>query len=94
MRSVIGRFQRDGCPQLGYFIEYRGWADAKTWGTIEQELTIEATSDRTGHATLRVELCDSTRSDGWRVTGFLTLDVMERERLAGLLPLFFRPRTG
>jgi hypothetical protein len=71
--------------------EYKGWSGTKRWVSLEAQLRIEATSDRTGHATFLFSLGQMLGA-GWNTTLQITLDVMERERLAGQLRSFFESR--
>lgn len=73
--------------------EYRGWDGVKTWVATEHQLSVEATSDRTGHATFRFRLREDAL-DGWRAEATVVLDVMQRERWARELRQFFSaPKT-
>ena len=74
--------------------DYRGWEGAKEWASFEEEWSVSITSDRTGHATFEVSLFESSFGGGWEVRVQVTLDVMERERLARDAEAFFTRRAA
>lgn len=69
--------------------EWRGWEGEKVWGALEGQLALSCTSDRTGHACLVVRVGQTTHWDGWSAEAVLTLDVMQRERIAKDVRRFF-----
>ena len=69
--------------------EYRGWEGAKQWESLEAQLSINVTTDRTGHATFVVKLYEEAGRFGWIAQIDIVLDVMERERLTKQLRSFF-----
>ena len=73
--------------------EYRGWEGAKEWTSLEAQLWVRATTDRTGHATFEVRLFESAGGWGWEARVAVVLDVMERERVAKRLRSFFGHRA-
>ena len=62
---------------------WRGWSGTKRWESIEGELTLELTADRTGHITLDVTINnDLGGPDSWRVHSQLALEAGQLEALA------------
>jgi hypothetical protein len=68
---------RHTTPPIGeYFAalarDWRGWADARTWG--RRPLALSATHDGLGHVTLTVELTQSLYPGAWSVRIPIQLD--------------------
>lgn len=62
---------------------WRGWSGAKRWESIEGEMALELTADRTGHITLAVTINnDLGVPDSWCLTSQLTLEAGQLEALA------------
>ena len=73
--------------------EYRGWEGIKQWESLETQLAIDVTTDRTGHATFVVKLFEEAGRWGWRAQIDIMLEVMERERVTRALRSFFAHRA-
>jgi hypothetical protein len=70
---------------------WRGWPGPKRWESIEGELALELTADRTGHITLNVTISNYLGGpDSWRVQSQLTLEAGQLEALAGDAAKTFR----
>ncbi|WP_141491487.1 DUF6228 family protein [Longimonas halophila] len=62
--------------------EYRGWDGAKTWKSIEGQMALSCTSDRSGHAFVEVVLRPDLRPDRWEVNSRLRIDAGQHDRIA------------
>jgi hypothetical protein len=65
--------------------EWRGWAGTKQWESLEGELKLTATRDRTGHITVQVDL---HRPGAWELRVWLTLEAGQLDRIAEQLRRF------
>jgi hypothetical protein len=62
---------------------WRGWSGAKSWDSVEGELSLQLTADHTGHVTLTVVINhDVGGPDSWRVKSQLSLEAGQLEHLA------------
>ncbi|MFY3384366.1 DUF6228 family protein [Paracidovorax sp. MALMAid1276] len=61
---------------------WSGWEGEKSWGSLEGEVTITATADRTGHIKLRFSLTQPYTGFEWQVSGALELEAGSLEYLA------------
>ena len=97
LRASVKVYDMDGEPDSGRLAdffsalaeEWRGWEGEKEWAALEGQLALSCTSDRTGHARLVARLGEATHWDGWSAETVLTLDVMQRERIAKEVLRFF-----
>lgn len=75
--------------------DWRGWHGTRTWKAMENEMTLEAAHDRTGHVRIAVTLRQAQRThdpDAWSAWIVLTLEAGEQLReLASTADLFLRP---
>ncbi|MCZ8095474.1 MAG: DUF6228 family protein [Acidovorax sp.] len=76
MTQNLGDFFRDLAAN------WRGWQGEKSWGTLEGEVTLTATSDGTGHITMKFTLSQPYTGFEWQVSGALELEAGSLERLA------------
>ena len=74
--------------------DWRGWAGTRTWTAMENEMTLEATHDGTGHVRIAVTLRQAHPAhdaDAWSARIVLTLEAGEQLReLAGTAGHFLR----
>ena len=79
----ICHFGGDGID--GYFKEladnWMGWTGTKQWESLESTLRFEASSDRTGHITLNVQLDEGTPYD-WRLKVILIIEAGQLEKIS------------
>jgi hypothetical protein len=69
--------------------DWRGWEGARTWKSIEHDLSIEARVDRRGHVRLVFTLRQSYRPDAWSSTVVAEVDAGEEmTRLASVIDDF------
>jgi hypothetical protein len=68
---------------------WRGWRGEKAWGTVEGDLILSATSDRTGHVTLVVTLAHGAPWT-WRTEAIVAIEAGQLERLAAVALAFAR----
>jgi hypothetical protein len=60
---------------------WRGWTGEKSWHSLEYDFWLSATSDRTGHVTLKVTLeCHSPWT--WKTQALVTIEAGQLQRLA------------
>ncbi len=76
-----------------YFSEiatnWKGWSGERAWSSLEGELKLRATSDRTGHVYLSAVLrCESPAK--WQLEAELTLEAGQLDRLANTVLAFER----
>ena len=63
--------------------DWRGWQGAKVWESLEGELRLEMTTDRSGHVTLRARIRSSDRGyDEWCVETQIGLEAGGLEAIA------------
>jgi hypothetical protein len=62
--------------------DWRGWQGAKVWESLEGELRLEMTIDRSGHVTFRVQMWSTFKHDEWRLDTRIGLDAGSLEALA------------
>ncbi len=82
---IVASTYHSGPPSLLFdeiAAEWRGWKKEKEWAALEDELRLTATSDHTGHITLRVVMRDSGHANGWRLDASLVLESGQLEALA------------
>jgi hypothetical protein len=79
----VGTYLSGGLADFfaGLAAEWRGWRGRRTWSSLEDELTLAAESDRTGHVYLRVHLHDGSPAR-WTVEAELVLEAGQLEQLA------------
>ena len=53
---------------------WKGWKDRKFWGALDGELEIEATTDATGHVTLKVTIPGYENTQLWSAHGKLLIE--------------------
>lgn len=61
--------------------DWRGWTDVRTWSSLEGELEIRATSDRSGHIYLEVALHDGAPAR-WAATVNLVVEAGQLTTIA------------
>jgi Family of unknown function (DUF6228) len=75
--------------------DWRGWPGTRTWTAMENEMTLEAAHDGTGHVQIAVTLRQAQRAhapDAWSARIVLTLEAGEQLReIASTADRFLRP---
>jgi hypothetical protein len=66
---------------------WKGWAGNKEWASLEGELALSATMDKTGHVSLMVHL-QSSIGDEWTLSAKLDLEAGQLERIAQSVAAF------
>lgn len=61
---------------------WRGWAAAKSWYSLEGHLNLDATSDRLGHVFLRARLRSMDIASDWDVSATLLLEAGQLDGIA------------
>lgn len=81
--AKVGTYLSGGIGDFfgGLAAEWQGWTGSRTWTSLEDELTLAAESDRTGHVYLHVRLQDGHPAR-WTVDANLVLEAGQLERLA------------
>ena len=85
----------DEMPSLpGYFRrladDWKGWVGTREWQSVDQRLHLRCTTDRIGHAYLSVSIRgDQFLRPQWEATVTVVLDVVQRERAAREMALYF-----
>jgi len=70
--------------------DYRGWAGARQWRSLEDQMRIEASHDGRGHVTLMFRLDDRVYGDHWDLSVTFTVEAgAEMEALADAVEVFF-----
>jgi Family of unknown function (DUF6228) len=62
-------------------VEWKGWAGHRGWNSLEDEIGLRATSERTGHVFLEVVLQAGSPAR-WRATMTLLVEAGQLEQLA------------
>jgi hypothetical protein len=75
-------------------VSWTGWEGTKSWFSMEGELELEATSDRTGHVTLTVAIPASANQRQWSARVAVTIEAGQLERLAEEAGAFFERRDA
>ena len=75
-----------GCDGLGEFWrelaeDWRGWRGVRSWGSLEGDLQLSATSDRLGHVPVEVRLREGAPYR-WQMNGILELEAGRLEHIA------------
>ncbi len=65
--------------------EWRGWQGPKQWESLEGELKLTATMDRTGHVSVQVEL---RRGGAWELRAWIVLEAGQLDAIAAQLRRF------
>ena len=60
---------------------WKGWTGTKQWESLESTLRFEATSDRTGHVMLNVQLDEGTPYD-WRLKVNLIIESGQLDKIS------------
>ena len=60
---------------------WAGWSGERTWSSLEGELALRATSDRTGHIYVSVALQRESPAQ-WQLEARLTIEAGQLERIA------------
>jgi Family of unknown function (DUF6228) len=68
--------------------QWRGWADEKSWGSLEGELSLSCTHDGLGHVKMAVELQRDVLHDSWRARAVFVVWAGSLERIARGLSKF------
>jgi hypothetical protein len=69
---------------------WKGWKGTKDWQSLEGELRLELTTDRTGHVVVDVEVrADYGGPDPWRLNTQITLEAGQLETISHQMQLFF-----
>jgi hypothetical protein len=68
---------------------WTGWPGERAWSSLEGELAVRATSDRTGHVYLTVALRRESPAQ-WHLEARLTLEAGQLERIALAVRAFER----
>jgi hypothetical protein len=72
---------------------WAGWKGEKTWGALEGEYNLVASTDLTGHITLAVELNPSSNPPCFSGVLSLIVEAGQLEALAGKAKIFFAERV-
>jgi hypothetical protein len=68
-----------------------GWKKEIIWGSIENDLSITAISDKLGHITLKIELQQvNIDEDNWVLKGQILIESGQLEQIANDIKLFFK----
>ena len=82
-KARVGTYMSSGFAE--FFTElathWRGWKGDREWSSLEGELAIRATADRTGHVYLQVHLHDGAPAR-WKVDAAIVIEAGQLERLA------------
>ena len=62
--------------------DWRGWKGPRSWGTLENEFELTATSDRLGHVRLEFVLRKPHTGFQWELRGALELEAGQLDRIA------------
>lgn len=92
--AAVGRvssYQSTGLAELftSFARDWRGWPGTRTWQSLEGELELTATCDRTGHVNLTVTLSDRMHP-AWSASADLVLEAGALERIAREVEAFER----
>jgi hypothetical protein len=68
---------------------WTGWEGERRWTSLEEELKLSASIDRTGHVTIRVGLMSGHHMYAWRLETAVELESGQLEALAKDMALFF-----
>ncbi len=68
---------------------WKGWTGSKDWSSLEGELSLACTSDRTGHVTIDVEFRHFVSPGPWKVRGELEVDAGQLEAVSTAAKKFF-----
>jgi hypothetical protein len=70
--------------------DYRGWAGARQWRSLEDQMRIEASHDGRGHVTLMFRLREHVYGDQWDLSvPFIVEAGAEMAALADAVEVFF-----
>ena len=70
---------------------FRGWAGARHWRSLEDQLSIDATHDGRGHVTLIAQLRRGPYRDDWELAIPIVVEAgAEMTALADMFEVFFR----
>jgi hypothetical protein len=73
---------------------WRGWRGSKEWQALEGELELKATSDSTGHVTLRVRIPGYSDAVNWSAEARVLIEAGHLEQLAREASAFFSRRDA
>jgi len=68
---------------------WRGWPGAKKWETLENELELSATADKTGHVRLEFFLRPAYTGYHWELRGALELEAGQLDSIAQEVSFFW-----
>jgi hypothetical protein len=69
---------------------FRGWAGARQWRSLEDQMRIEASHDGQGHVTLMFRLRERVYGDRWELSVPFTVEAgAEMAALADAVEVFF-----
>jgi len=63
-------------------VDWRGWKGVKAYGSLEGQLTLDASCDSLGHVFVRVTIREDPGGPNWHAEGTLTLEAGQLERYA------------
>ena len=79
---------RDPTPLFAEMaVRWRGWPGELVWGSLEDEITLRCTQDRSGHVTIAVELRSGW--PGWSLSATVETEAGQLERIARDSARFF-----
>jgi hypothetical protein len=73
---------------------WRGWEGKKSWLSMDGELEIDATSDRTGHITLVVRIPGYATASPWSAEANVVVEAGQIEAVAHAAEAFFAERAA
>ncbi len=71
---------------------WQGWNGQKEWGSLEDELSLTAASDSTGHTSLAVRLRSGAYPLDWTLAAMLVIDAGQLELIAKQIEEFLSAR--
>jgi len=93
--SASGRIYADcgGSHPATLFSEmaerWRGWTGELVWESLEGDLCLRCTQDRTGHVSILVELHSGSMEWGWSIRATIMVETGQLELIARRAELFF-----
>ena len=90
--ALVSSYQSLGLPEFfaGMARDWKGWSGERSWASFETELSLTATSDRTGHVSLVTELRGGAYPNGWTARATMVLEAGQLDRLAAEAAAFER----
>jgi hypothetical protein len=82
-QARVGRYMAQRLDDLFAYLaaNWKGWTGERTWESLEGELRLAATCDRTGHVRINIHLHDGAPAL-WKVNTSVMVEAGQLERLA------------